>query len=166
MASSSSGTGNNLDKTLTKPPKASGTIKPRLKVVKVRKTWDFADATRHGLLAVEIDDSYAYIKSSSDYHETLKKPAWLVDPKSDIAVWFAQDGTNTVILYRDVAYLLLRVSQGSAYEKACNNTWCKEPLTTCPSYHRRGHHRRWVLKPIVLPAEAEEYVLGQLEKAL
>jgi hypothetical protein len=164
---------NNLDKTLTKPPKA-GANSPRLKIVKVLKTWAFVDLTRPGLLAADIDDNYAYIKTASEYEAKLKKPSWLTDPKSEMAVWFAQECANSVILYRDVAYLLLRVSQGPVYQKQCVNSYCIEARKTqaklstglCPNYHRRGHHRRWVLKPIVLPAESEEYVLEQLRIVL
>jgi hypothetical protein len=168
------GMGSGLNKQFNKPPLPLKKGKPKINLLKDTKPlYQRSD----GLFAMEIDDSYAEVSSHFiDAGYDRAKPEWFTNPDtSDVAIWFAQNSYNTVIIHKEVKYALLQVSQGVRRDSPCTSKYCKKwSLDTgeqCDGHKaapgfRRGYDKHWILKPVTLPLESEEWVTKHLAEVL
>jgi hypothetical protein len=167
--------GSGLKKQFSKPPLPLKKSKPKVVIVKVTKP---LSQRSDGLFSMEIDHAYAEISSTYiDAGYDRAKPKWFSAPDTDeCAVWFAQNSYNTVIIHKEVKYALMDVKQGARKEVPCTNQYCKKWLvdTGSPCEGHRGgspgtvrvFDKLWVLKPVTLPPESEEWVNKHLAEVL
>lgn len=169
----SGGLGNSFKKTLTRPPLPMKKGKPRITIVKVSKE---LTSTPDDLFTIDIDDDYAYV-SGTYYGENPAKPAWFTSPNTkDFAIWFSQNPYNSIIIHQDIKYILVHVAKGTRRDVPCSNKYCKkwsvDTQEKCSGHQgagpglQRTYDKRWILRPVTLPTESENWVNEHLKEVL